>query len=287
MKISDFKIKEGSKFRLSETKTDSTGNLLSKEQADIPMAQNIIQLAHLQNKLYAQDKYGVIIIFQAMDTAGKDGVIKHVMTGLNPQSTHVHSFKQPSVEELNHDYLWRASQNLPERGHVGIFNRSYYEEVLVVKVHDLIKNEKLPQNLIKGDVWQKRYQQINAFEKYLYQNGYIILKFFLNISKEEQKNRLIERIDDKSKNWKFSAADIEERQYWDNYQKCYQQMIQSTSVKHAPWYVIPSDNKWFSRYLISEIILKTLSRLKLEYPSLNEEQLLSLAKYKEQLLNEQ
>lgn len=286
MKISDFTIKEGSKFRLSEIKTDNTGNLLSKEQADIPMSQNITHLAHLQDKLYAQDKYGVIIIFQAMDTAGKDGVIKHVMTGLNPQSTHVHSFKQPSVEELNHDYLWRATKNLPERGHIGIFNRSYYEEVLVVKVHDLIKNEKLPQNLTKGDIWGRRYQQINAFEKYLHQNGYIIMKFFLHISKEEQKNRLLERIDDKSKNWKFSAADIEERRYWDNYQKCYQQMIQSTSAKHAPWYVIPSDNKWFSRYLISEIILKTLNRLKLEYPSLSEEQSHSLIKYKEQLLNE-
>ncbi|MDP4183776.1 MAG: polyphosphate kinase 2 family protein [Bacteroidota bacterium] len=287
MKISDFRVKEGEKFKLSDIKTDFTGDIDNKEQAEVPTRENIEKLAGLQDKLYAQGKYGILINIQAMDTAGKDGVIKHVMTGLNPQGTQVHSFKEPSVEELNHDYLWRAVNHLPGRGYIGIFNRSYYEEVLVVRVHNLIQNEKIPSELINEDIWKKRYRQINDFEEYLNENGFIVIKIFLHISKEEQRQRLLSRIDDKTKNWKFSAADIKEREFWNHYQKCYQELFRETSTKNAPWYVIPSDSKWFSRYVFSEILLKSMENLDLEYPNLNSEQQMQLQIYKQHLLDEE
>ena len=243
-------------------------------------------MAELQDMLYAQDRYSLLVIFQAMDTAGKDGAIKHVMSGLNPQGTSVHSFKQPSAEELNHDYLWRASKHLPERGQIGIFNRSYYEEVLVVKVHDLIEKQRIPSEFINEHIWNQRYRQITEFEKYLYKNGCVIIKFFLHISKEEQKRRLLARIEDKSKNWKFSEADIKERSFWEKYQKCYEDAIAATSGKYAPWYVIPSDKKWFARLLISMVIVQNLENLKLSYPRVSEEQLEALEKCRKQLSEE-
>jgi PPK2 family polyphosphate:nucleotide phosphotransferase len=244
-------------------------------------------MTELQAKLYAQDKYSLLIIFQAMDAAGKDGTIKHVMSGLNPQGTQVSSFKQPSKEELDHGYLWRINKALPERGRIGIFNRSHYEEVLVVRIHDLIKYQKIPDKFNNKNIWKQRYEQINNFEEYLYENGIVIIKFFLHVSKDEQKKRFLERIEDPAKNWKFSSGDIEERKYWDEYQKAYQEAISATSKKHSPWYIIPADRKWFARLAVSEIIVREMKKLKSEFPKLNEEQLQDLEKSKQSLMNEQ
>jgi PPK2 family polyphosphate:nucleotide phosphotransferase len=286
MDFHDFKIEHHSGFKLSDMKTNQIGKFDSKEKAEKILNKNVELMAELQNKLYAQDKYALLIIFQAMDTAGKDGAIKHVMSGLNPQATHVHSFKQPSSEELNHDYLWRSTKNLPERGSIGIFNRSYYEEVLVVRVHDLLKTQHIPNEFITKHIWEDRYRQIRDFEKYLYENGTIVIKFFLHISKETQKDRLLERINDKSKNWKFSADDIKEREYWDEYQRSYEEAIAETSAKHAPWYIIPADKKWFARLMVSEVIVKTMESLKLEYPVVSTEQEKILDECKINLLKE-
>lgn len=286
MKLSKLKIENNSYFKLQDIKTDCTYEINSKEEAKVQLENNIKKMIELQDKLYAQGKYGILMIFQAMDTAGKDGAIKHVMSGLNPQGTKVFSFKQPTSEDLKHDYLRKASVHLPERGQIQIFNRSYYEEVLVVRLHKLLKNENIPDEFITDDIWDKRYDEINNFEKYLFNNGIIPIKIFLHISKDEQKRRLLARIDDKSKNWKFSDADIKERQYWDEYQKYYEETISKTASKHAPWYVIPSDKKWFARLAVSEIVINTLDKLNLQYPSLSEEQLKNLEKCKEQLLNE-
>lgn len=286
MDVSAFKIEEGKNFRLSDIKTSDTGKYGSKQEAAAMLEENIERMSELQDKLYAQDKYSVLIILQAMDTAGKDGIIKHVMTGLNPQSTYVQSFKQPSSEELDHDYLWRINKHLPERGRIGIFNRSYYEEVLVVKVHNLIQGQQLPDECKTEDVWKRRYRQMRDYERYLSENGTVIIKIFLHISKEEQKERLLARIDDASKNWKFSAADIKERGYWDEYQKAYQEAIAETSTGHAPWYVVPADKKWFARLVVSEIVSQTLEKLKLEYPRVSKEQLAILQECKQKLLNE-
>ncbi len=272
MDISKYKIDHNSDLKLSGIKTDQTGQFDSKEDAEKKLVENVQRMTEIQSKLYAQDKYAVLIIFQAMDTAGKDGAIKHVMSGLNPQGTHVHSFKQPSVEELDHDYLWRATKNLPERGLIGIFNRSYYEDVLVVRVHDLIKNQQIPDEFITENIWKDRFRQIRDYERYLFENGIVTIKFFLHISKETQKERLLDRIDDKAKNWKFSAADLTERQYWDDYQRYYQDAINETSTKQAPWYVIPADKKWFARLMISEVIVKTMESLNLEYPTISKQQ---------------
>lgn len=272
MKTSNYLVKPNSKVDLSKIDTKDTGGLKSKDDAKELLEKNIQKMRELQDKLYASDKYSLLLIFQAMDAAGKDSTIKHVMSGLNPQGTQVFSFKQPSKEELDHGYLWRIFKALPERGRIGIFNRSHYEEVLVVKVHNLLKYQQIPEELIDSNIWQKRYEQINNFEKYLYQNGTVVLKFFLHISKEEQKERFLARIDDPTKNWKFSAADVEERKYWDDYQKAYQDAIKATSQKYAPWFVIPADKKWFARLLVSEIIVEALKKLKLEYPKLSEDQ---------------
>lgn len=286
MKTDQFLAKPGAKINLSKIPTDETLNISKKSEAKKTLEDNIKKMQELQNKLYASNKYALLLIFQAMDAAGKDSTIKHVMSGLNPQGTQVYSFKKPSEEELDHGYLWRIFKSLPERGRIGIFNRSHYEEVLVVRVHDLIKYQRLPEELISNDIWQKRYEQINNFERYLYENGTVILKFFLHVSKEEQKNRFLDRIEKESKNWKFSEADLKERSFWNDYQKCYQEAISETSKKHAPWYIIPADKKWFMRLVVSEIIVKQLENLNLKYPELSKEQLESLQVCKEQLLNE-
>jgi PPK2 family polyphosphate:nucleotide phosphotransferase len=286
MDIKKFLITPNSKINLSKFPTDNTEEFKSKKEAAKLLKKNIKRMTELQAKLYAQDKYSLLIIFQAMDAAGKDGTIKHVMSGLNPQGTEVSSFKQPSKEELDHGYLWRINKALPERGRIGIFNRSHYEEVLVVRVHDLIKYQKIPDKFTNKNIWKQRYEQINNFEEYLFENGIVIIKFFLHVSKEEQKRRFLKRIEDPARNWKFSSSDIEERKYWEEYQKVYQEVISATSKKHSPWYIIPADKKWFARLLVSEIIVREMKKLKPEYPKLNEEQLKDLEKSKQSLLNE-
>ncbi len=286
MKISDFKAQPNSKIDLSKISTSYSGKIKSKDEAKKLLKKNVKEMINLQDKLYAEDKYSLLLIFQAMDAAGKDGTIKHVMSGLNPQGTQVTSFKQPSAEELNHHYLWRVNKALPERGRIGIFNRSYYEEVLVVRVHNLLSTEKIPSKLIDENIWQTRFKEINDFEKNLYQNGTVILKFFLHLSKDEQKRRFIERIDTPSKNWKFSEADLKEREFWNDYQKCFAEAISATSKKHAPWFIIPADVKWFARLAVSSIIIDTMQKLDLQYPKLNKQQLDNLKLYKEKLEKE-
>ena len=286
MDLSHFKVPYNKKIKLSQYSTDSNSGVKDKSEGKKLLSDNINLLAELQDKLYAYDKYALLLIFQAMDAAGKDGAIKHVMSGLNPQGTQVFSFKQPSNEELEHDYLWRFYKSLPERGRIGIFNRSYYEDVLVVRVHNLLQFRKLPKELVSKNIWQQRFKQMKNFEKHLFENGIITIKFFLNVSKEEQKKRFIKRIDDTSKNWKFSEGDIKERGFWNDYQKCYEDVLNNTSTKYSPWYVIPADKKWFARYAISNVIVKTLENLKLKYPELSEEQRAKLGDYKQILLNE-
>ena len=275
-----FVVKPNSKIDLSKIKTGYSGEFKSKSEANDILKKNIKKMAELQDKLYAQDKFALLIVFQAMDAAGKDGMIKHVMSGLNPQGTQVFSFKQPSTEELDHTYLWRINKALPEKGRIGIFNRSHYEDVLVVRVHNLIENQKLPEKFKNNNIWKMRYEQINNFEKYLYENGIIVLKFFLNISKEEQKKRFLKRIDNSSKNWKFSSADLKERQYWNDYQKYYADAISATSKKHAPWFIIPADKKWFSRLAVSDIIISEMEKIDPKYPTLSRQQLEDLKKAK-------
>jgi PPK2 family polyphosphate:nucleotide phosphotransferase len=284
MDIEKFRAHKDDKINLSKIETDYTGELDTKEDSKEMLEKNIKKMAELQDKLYAQDKYSLLIIFQAMDAAGKDSAIKHVMSGLNPQGTQVFSFKQPSLEELNHDYMWRTSKSLPERGRIGIFNRSYYEEVLIVRVHDLIKSQKIPAGLITKNIWEERFNQIRNFEKYLYENGTYIIKFYLNVSKKEQSKRFLERIDDPAKNWKFSANDLTERNYWNDYMKCYEEAISATSTKFAPWYIIPADKKWFTRLAISEVIIETMKSLDLKYPEVSEEQRKNLEVCKDKLL---
>ncbi len=286
MKKNNYRVKPDTKVLLEEFSTSDTGRFKSKKDAKEILKENVKKMFSLQNMLYAYDKYSLLIIFQAMDAAGKDGTIKHVMSGLNPQGTQVFSFKQPSQEELDHDYLWRIHNDVPERGRIGIFNRSHYEEVLVVRVHDLIKNQKIPQELVSKNIWDERYREINDFEKYLYENGIIIIKFFLHVQKEEQKKRFLKRIDTPEKNWKFSASDIDERKYWDKYQQAYAEAISATSKKHAPWYIIPADHKWFMRYAVSQVIVETMEDIKMSYPVLSDEQKANLESCKKQLLHE-
>ena len=244
-------------------------------------------LAAMQDILYAQDKWSVLIIFQAMDAAGKDGAIKHVMSGINPQGCQVSSFKGPSSEELDHDYLWRCQKHLPERGRIGIFNRSYYEEVLVVRVHEqILRGQKIPEKLITKDIWEDRFEDIRNFEKYLNRNGTVVIKFFLNLSKEEQKKRFIERVDNPDKNWKFSAADAKERGYWNDYMHAYEELIKNTSTKKSPWYVIPADDKSYARIAIASAIIHALDEMDLEYPKVSEEKIAELNEVKKALLEE-
>lgn len=244
-------------------------------------------LAAMQDILYAQDKWSVLIIFQAMDAAGKDGAIKHVMSGINPQGCQVSSFKGPSSEELDHDYLWRCQKHLPERGRIGIFNRSYYEEVLVVRVHEqILKGQKIPEKLINENIWENRFEDIRNFEKYLNRNGTVVIKFFLNVSKEEQKRRFIERVDNPDKNWKFSAADAKERGYWNDYMHAYEELIKNTSTKKSPWYVIPADDKSYARIAIASAIIHALDEMDLEYPKVSAEKIAELNQVKKALLEE-
>ena len=282
MKIKEFAVEVGKKLSLKKHKTDYTGDYKSKADAVEDLDKNIKRLTKLQDVLYAQNHHALLIIFQAMDAAGKDGAIKHVMSGLNPQGCQVFSFKAPSTEELDHDFLWRTSKSLPERGRIGIFNRSYYEEVLVVRVHPtILENQPLPTKIKIGkNIWEQRFDDIRNFEKYLTRNGIHVVKFFLNVSKEEQKKRFLERINTPEKNWKFSSSDIKERAFWNDYQKAYEEALAATSTKDAPWYVIPADNKWFSRVTVSEIICQTLEGLDLHYPVVSNEQLKSLEEAK-------
>lgn len=267
-----YRIDSGKHFRLKDFDPASTGHLRSRENAEELLAKSITEMAELQDKLYAQDRWAVLLIFQAMDAAGKDGAIKHVMSGVNPQGCQVYSFKAPSSEDLNHDFLWRTTKCLPERGHIGIFNRSYYEEVLVVRVHpEVLKNERVPESLFGEDIWEQRFEDICNFERYLAHNGVLVRKFFLNVSKKEQKRRFLERLDTPEKNWKFSAADVRERQCWDDYMTAYEEMIAATSTKHAPWYVVPADNKWYTRLVAAAAIVDTLKELHLEYPEVDTE----------------
>ncbi len=277
--LSDFadayRIETGKEFRLkdySPSDTDALPKNFKKHSADL-LQRAVEEMAKLQDMLYAQDRWALLLIFQAMDAAGKDGTIKHVMSGVNPQGCQVYSFKTPSKEELDHDFLWRTTRCLPERGRIGIFNRSYYEEVLVVRVHkNLLESERIPDELVGKRIWEKRYQDINDFERYLSRNGTVIRKFFLHVSKEEQKKRFLERLEQPEKNWKFSAADVHERQYWDDYQQAYEEMIRNTATEHAPWFVVPADHKWFTRLVVSAVIVDALKELKLSYPKVDRKQ---------------
>jgi PPK2 family polyphosphate:nucleotide phosphotransferase len=265
-----YRIEDGQTFRLKDHDPADTGKLASQEQAVELLKKGVARMAALQDKLYAQNGWGVLLIFQAMDAAGKDSAIKHVMSGINPQGCQVYSFKAPSPEELDHDYMWRTTQRIPERGRIGIFNRSYYEEVLVVRVHpEVLQKERLPASLVTKDIWRNRFQDISAFEHYLSCNGIVVRKFFLNVSKREQKRRFLDRLREPEKNWKFSAADVAERARWEDYMSAYEDMIRNTSSRHAPWYVIPADNKWFTRVAVSAAIVDTLEDLDLAYPKVD------------------
>jgi PPK2 family polyphosphate:nucleotide phosphotransferase len=268
--VKTYRIDQGKHFKLNDYDPADTGQWRSKEHAEEAIQEGIARTTDLQDKLYAQDRWAVLLIFQAMDAAGKDGVIKHVMSGVNPQGCQVYSFKTPSEIELQHDFLWRTTRDLPERGHIGIFNRSYYEEVLVVRVHkNFLENEKMPDSLVTKNIWQERFQDIHDFERHMARNGTVIRKFFLHLSKKEQERRFLARLEEPEKNWKFSAADIREREFWDDYQHAYEDMIRNTSSKHAPWYVVPADHKWFTRLVVSAVIVHTLESLKLSYPKVD------------------
>jgi PPK2 family polyphosphate:nucleotide phosphotransferase len=265
--VKPFRIDDGKKFRLKDISPKDTRGIKSKERALELLQQGVDRLRELQDRLYAQDCWAVLLIFQAMDAAGKDGTIKHVMSGINPQGCQVFSFKAPSNEELDHDYLWRAARALPERGRIGIFNRSYYEEVLVVRVHEeILKSQKLPASLITKNVWRERYEDISNFERYLSRNGVIIRKFFLHVSKEEQRQRFLSRLREPDKNWKFSMADAKERNCWDAYQEAYEDAIRETASDQAPWYVVPADHKWFTRMVVAAAVVDALEELDLKYP---------------------
>jgi PPK2 family polyphosphate:nucleotide phosphotransferase len=287
--VHPYRVTKGRKFRLKDVSPKDTRGLKSegRDKAKELLAQGVQWLSEQQEKLYAQDRWGVLLIFQAMDAAGKDGTIKHVMSGVNPQGVEVYSFKAPSSEELDHDYLWRCMKALPERGRIGIFNRSYYEEVLVVRVHqELLAKQKLPPELVTGKIWEERYEDINAVERYLARNGYLILKFFLHVSRKEQKNRFLERLDQPGKNWKFSTVDVSERQYWDDYMDAYEDIIRNTASKHAPWFVVPADNKWFTRLVVAAAIVEGLEALDLRIPKVDEARRRELAKARRLLMRE-
>jgi PPK2 family polyphosphate:nucleotide phosphotransferase len=282
-----YRIEHGKNFRLKNFDPAATAGIHShsKEEAQKLLDQGIKELSELQDKLYAQDNWALLLMFQGMDAAGKDGAIKHVMSGVNPQGCQVYSFKQPSPEELNHDYLWRSSKVLPERGRIGIFNRSYYEEVLVTRVHsEILKNERIPAALVGKNIWEERYEDIRNLEHYLSHNGIVVRKFFLNISKKEQKRRFLERLETPAKNWKFSASDLTVRQSWDEYMKAFEEMIAATSTKHSPWYVVPADNKWYTRLVVAAAVVDTLKELKLAYPTVDAAQRKQLAAAKKELL---
>jgi PPK2 family polyphosphate:nucleotide phosphotransferase len=287
MDTSRFRVRPGELVRLRRYSPDDTAPFKNKRKAAGRLERGIARLAVLQEQLYAQDRWAVLLVFQAMDAAGKDSAIKHVMSGLNPQGTQVFSFGRPSDEELDHDYLWRTSKALPERGRIGIFNRSYYEEVLVVRVRpDVLGRQKLPPSLITRRLWRDRYEDINAFERYLSRNGTLIRKFFLHVSKEEQRRRFLQRLDDPSKHWKFEAGDLDERGRWDAYARAYEQALARTSTRHAPWFIVPADHKWFTRLVIAELVVEALESLELRFPEVTEAQLEALAEARKRLGSE-
>jgi len=283
----EFRIADGKQFRLKDYDPAETLELKSKEHAHEILENGIARLTDLQEKLFAQDRWAVLMVLQAMDAAGKDSTIKHVMSGLNPQGCSVSSFKEPSAEDQDHDFLWRASRVLPARGRIGIFNRSYYEEVLVVRVHqNILARERLPKDLVSDKIWQQRFEDIRAFERYLDRNGILVVKFFLNVSRKEQKKRFLERLDEPEKNWKFSVSDALERKCWDKYMNAYEEMIQNTSTECAPWFVVPADHKWFTRIVVAEALIHALDKLNLSFPQVGKEKREELKKARAVLLHE-
>ena len=282
-----YRVDDRKRFRLDDVDPGDTMKLDLKDRAEELLAQGVERLRDLQEKLYAQDRWSVLLIFQAMDAAGKDGTISHVMSGVNPQGCEVHSFKSPSPEELDHDFLWRTTCRLPQRGRIGIFNRSYYEEVLVVRVHpEILAKQKLPESVVTKKIWKERFEDINAFEKYLARNGTLIRKFFLHVSKGEQKRRFLSRLEEPSKNWKFSLADAKERGHWNEYMDAYEDAIRETSTPWAPWHVVPADNKWFTRLAVAAAVVDALQSLDLHFPELSDAQRAELAKVRQALLAE-
>ena len=286
MNLKKYRITDGDGFSLTDFSPKDTGKFKSSGDAQKIIAQNINQMKEIQDRLYADGKTALLIVFQAMDAAGKDSAIKHVMSGVNPQGVDVFSFKQPSSKELSHDYLWRAVKVLPARGKIAIFNRSYYEDVLIVKVHRLYEKQNLPDRCKGEDTIEKRYAQIRHFEDYLWENGIVTVKFFLNVSKEMQRKRFLERISNKDKNWKFSMGDIEERQFWDDYQQAYQSAIAATATANSPWYVVPADKKWFTRAVISTALLHTLQQIDPQYPKITQAQEAELGECEQRLMEE-
>jgi len=281
-----FRITSGARFQLKDVDPGDTLGFKSEAEpcAKEALADGVQALAQLQDKLYAQDKWAVLLIFQALDAAGKDGTIKHVMSGVNPQGCQVYSFKSPSAEDLDHDYLWRCMKCLPNRGHIGIFNRSYYEEALVVRVHpEFLAKQKIPPALVTKRIWKERFEDIRCFERYLGRNGIVVVKFFLHVSKKEQKRRFLERAEEPEKNWKFSGSDMAEREHWDEYQDAYEGMIRNTATKHSPWYVVPADKKWFTRVVVAAAVIDTLVSLDLAYPEVDRARLTEIAKAKKDL----
>src|SRR5216110_2334089 len=284
-----FRISKGKEFRLKDVDPNDTLEFTKEEdkpRAKEALATGVTALAEVQDKLYAQDKWALLLMFQAMDGAGKDGAIKHVMSGVNPQGCEVYSFKSPTSEDLDHDYLWRCMKCLPNRGHIGIFNSSYYEELLVVRVHpEFLAKQKLPRQTVGKNIWEERFEDIRNFEQYLARNGVVVRKFFLHVSKKEQKRRFLDRIEDPLKNWKFSSNDAAERDFWDDYMQAYEEMIQVTATKAAPWYVVPADNKWFTRVVVAGAVIETLASLDLAYPKVDQGKLKELAAAKKKLLS--
>jgi PPK2 family polyphosphate:nucleotide phosphotransferase len=282
--VNRFRVKSGARVKLDKYDPADTASFRSKTQASHRLATGIERMAGLQELLAAQDRWAVLLVFQGLDAAGKDGMIKHVMSGLNPQGTSVESFKTPSAEEIDHDFLWRTVKALPERGRIGVFNRSHYEEVLVVRVHpEILAGQHLPTELVTRRIWQERFEDINAIERYLTRNGTVIRKFFLHVSKAEQRRRFLDRLNDPAKNWKFSLSDIEERKRWPDYVRAYEDVLSATSTAEAPWYIIPADSKWFARIVVAEIIVETLESLSLKYPVLSEAQQKTLKEVRRQL----
>ncbi len=283
--VRPYRVTRGEQFRIKDFDPADTGSLKSnKKKAGERLQEGIELLAQLQDMLYAQDRWSILVIFQGMDAAGKDGAIKHVMSGLNPQGCEVYSFKVPSAEDLDHDFLWRTTKCLPDRGRIGIFNRSYYEEVLVVKVHrEILAQQRLPASLSTKNIWEERYESIADFEKHLARNGTMLIKIFLNVSRKEQEKRFLERLDQPEKNWKFSAADVKERRFWKDYMSAYEEAIRATAAPWAPWYVVPADNKWFSRLVVAATIISGMQKLALAYPEVGPDQSRELKKARAEL----
>jgi PPK2 family polyphosphate:nucleotide phosphotransferase len=286
--IKRFRIHDGARFKLASADPGDTADLdLDKHTAKNMLRAGVKRLGELQERLYAQDRWGVLIIIQAMDTGGKDGIVEHVMSGVNPQGCDVYSFKAPSTQELDHDFLWRTSKCVPERGRIGIFNRSYYEETLIVRVHpEILARQKLPPELVGDDIWAQRFEDINGFERYLARNGIVTLKFFLHISKEEQRQRFLARIDEPAKRWKFSMGDVAERKLWDRYMEAYEDTIRNTATADAPWYVVPADHKWFARLVVAAAIVERMEKLDLQFPKVEDAALKEMLEARAALLAE-